>query len=247
MTHPSTPPAKGDEPAPAVIVLEFPGGGTAHRVRTMGLEEHGIRTRYLFDEIRPRATAIGDYARHLYDRVGPDGVEVVVAYCGAIAVARSVAEHCLAERGSRPRLIALNPEPTLAAGVAGLLRRTLAKITAPGDLVGIRAEGDTVRADIARWLPDIEAKLAESYAGPPLNLSPVAGQLAAMQMDWLAHVTATCDPGKLPPGHDEVHLVARDHPCEPDCPAEHEVVDAAGQDFFTDPETRRSLSELLGP
>jgi hypothetical protein len=235
------------EPVRTTVLLEFPGRGTAGRIRGMGIEDLDVATRhrYLFDEIRPRVTAIGDYARQLFDRVAGNDVGAVVAYCGAIAVARGMAGYCQAEHGRRPVLVALNPELTLAASVAGTLRRALDKITDLGELADVRADSETVRADVARWLPDVEAKLAAAYAGPPLNLGPVAGQLAAMQADWLAHVTATCDPAKPPPGPDEVHLLARDHLCEPDCPARHEVVDAAQREFFTAPQTRRALAKLL--
>jgi hypothetical protein len=231
-----------NEPAPTTIVLEFPGSGTAGRIRAMSLESLGFSTRYLFDEFRPRETAIDEYARQLFDRIADQDVGNIVSYCGAAAIARHLAMHY----HRRPTLVALNPEPTVAGGVAGLLRRTLARIPLPPqEAERYRADAGTVREIIARWLPDMERTMARSYAGAPLNLGPVADRLAGMQADWLAHVTATCDPGKLPAGPEELHLVARDHPCEPDCPAKHETVEVGQADFFAAPQTRDALVGVL--
>ncbi|WP_435174284.1 hypothetical protein [Actinacidiphila sp. bgisy145] len=231
-----------DGAAPITVVLEFPGSGTAGRIRAMDLESQGFTTRYLLDEFRPRRTGIDEYARQLSERVAEEDVGAVVSYCGAAAVGRHLAAHCR----RRPTLVALNPEPTPAAGVAGLLRRTLARVPLPPEEAErYLADADTVREVIAGWLPDMERAMARSYAGAPLNLGPVADRLAAMQADWLAHVTATCDPDRRPAGPEELHLVARDHPCDPDCPAKHETVEVGRADFFAAPQTRDALIGVL--
>lgn len=233
-----------DGSASTTVVLEFPGSGTAGRIRAMDLESMGFSTRYLLDEFRPRETAIDAYARQLFDRIADQDVGRIVSYCGAAAVARHLATHYR----RRPTLVALNPESTTADGVAGLLRHILARIPLPPEEAErYRADADSVRDVIGRRLPELESTMARSYAGAPLNLGTVADRLAGMQASWLAHVTATCDPGRLPAGPDELHLVARDHPCAPKCPAKHETVEVGRADFFAAPQTRDALVDLLRP
>ncbi|GAA1938407.1 hypothetical protein [Kitasatospora viridis] len=234
------------EVARTLVVLEFPGGGTAGRVRSMGLERLDLRVRYLFDEVRPRRTAIDDYAGELLAASGAEQVAMVVAYCGAVPIARQLAEHCLRVGGRRPAVLALNPEATLAEGVAGLLGRMLTKAGVPQELAdGLTASGETVRDRVADALPAVESALAEAYARPPLNLATAAGPLAAMQADWLAHLAAACDPAQLPPDERELHVIAADHPCPPGCPARHEGVDVPQRGFFAADETFRALADAL--
>ncbi|MFF8908825.1 hypothetical protein [Streptomyces olivaceoviridis] len=232
----------GAESVRTTVVLEFPGSGTSGRVRAMRLENLGFSPRYLLDEFRPRGTAIEEYAGQLFDRLADEDVGTIVSYCGATAIAR----HLAARYRRPPLLVALNPEHTVARGVADRLRGALAKIALPAETAArYDADADTVRDVIRRRLPDLEAAMAESYAGPPHNFGTVAGRLAGMQADWFAHLTAACDPDKLPAGPEELHMVARDHPCEPDCSAKHLTIDVDRTEFFTASLTSEALAGVL--
>ncbi|MDH6222141.1 hypothetical protein [Streptomyces pseudovenezuelae] len=231
-----------------LIVLEFPGVGTAGRTRSLRLERLGRRTRYLFDEVRPRSTEIGAYARELFrhDALDQDDIELIVAYCGATSIARHLADHCWQETARRPGIVALNPEDTPAEVVSRLLAGMLSKARVPEDLKdGLTPAADTVREVMAASLPVVEALLTESYTRPPLGLGSTARQLAAMQADWLAHETAACDPAGREADEQELHVLAQDHPCPADCPARHTVTSPLHSEFFSMEETFHAIAGCL--
>jgi hypothetical protein len=210
-----------------VVVLDYPGVGSAKRTKRLGLERSELAVRYLLDEVRPKTVMPGSYVQALLERLGDTTVEAVVAYCASASLAR-----CLAPNRT---ICLINPEfPDRRFAVEKL------SSLLPG------SEVEPLSQD---RLPYLEAKLADSHLRKlvqhemPSSTVKAARDLASSQIEWVAHLAAASGPSGAV--QHELHITSADHLCAGSCSSDHVVFDSDARTMFRSPAlTEKIMSEV---
>ena len=221
-----------------VLTLVYPGPYATAQLEKLGLEQHGLTVRHLFQEALPREVTALDYATVLFERcdLAATDVSTIVSYCAAGEIARELLPMCARRSGRAPRMVRINPEfPTLDS----LLRTIEAALRRPLP----RPDGAELTLDrlTLPLLEEVERELTDVLLRSVGGSGTVARSLARMQVDWVVHLVAAARTTGAADLADELHLTAADHPCDVACPARHIVVCDDSEEVFSAPEVIEAI------